>query len=236
MILAAYIVTGMLIASVYAVGDAEGKARSPPPARPADTTDHRADAPPMQFLVGDTAARAVADNQPAKFAGMECIHKTGSDQTEYLGGICTTRGSRGRSQSPASTRSWSAFAPHQGHRSRRLPAQDRPPANTLLHLSFDFMVGVGSAFIALGAWLRLRLVAAARYPEDRLVPANHLGLWRGRGAHPVVRAGSCTEVGRQPWIVQGYMRTATPSRPARVVWYSFVGVLLLYASSVPSRS
>ena len=49
-------------------------------------------AAPLQFLVGDTAAREVANNQPAKFAGMECIQKTGTHQTEYIGGICTSSG------------------------------------------------------------------------------------------------------------------------------------------------
>ena len=44
---------------------------------------------PVQIFVGDVAARGVADHQPAKFAGMECIYETGPDQTEWLGGICT---------------------------------------------------------------------------------------------------------------------------------------------------
>ena len=39
-----------------------------------------------------------------------------------------------------------------------------------------------------------------------------------------------TEVGRQPWIVQGYMRTADAVTPANGVWYSLVAVLLLYAA------
>ena len=92
MILAAYIVVGFLVASVYATGMLKGRR----------DRLHRLGllipltigliASPLQFLVGDTAARAVAENQPAKFAGMECIQKTGGHQTEYLGGICTSSG------------------------------------------------------------------------------------------------------------------------------------------------
>ncbi len=88
MFLAAYIVTGFLIASVYAVGMLRGRR----------DRYHRlgfvipftvaAIATPIQLFVGDTAARSIADDQPAKFAAMECIYKGGPDQTEYLGGIC----------------------------------------------------------------------------------------------------------------------------------------------------
>src|SRR4029077_13004819 len=92
MILAAYIVVGFLVASIYATGMLKGRR----------DRLHRLGllipltigliAAPIQFLVGDTAAREVADNQPAKFAGMECVQDTGTDQTEYVGGICTSDG------------------------------------------------------------------------------------------------------------------------------------------------
>ena len=76
MILAAYIVTGFLIASVYAVGMLRGRR----------DRHHRlgllipltvaAIAAPIQFAVGDTAARAIANDQPVKFAAMECDSTT----------------------------------------------------------------------------------------------------------------------------------------------------------------
>ena len=89
MILAAYMVAGFLVASVYAVGMLRGRR----------DRYHRlgflipftvaAIATPIQLFVGDIAARAIADDQPAKFAAMECVYETGPDQTEYIGGICT---------------------------------------------------------------------------------------------------------------------------------------------------
>src|SRR5262249_5659827 len=73
MLLAAYMLTGFLLASIYAVGMLRGKR----------DRYHRLGviipltvgciAAPVQFLVGDTAARAIAHDQPAKFAGMECV-------------------------------------------------------------------------------------------------------------------------------------------------------------------
>ena len=90
MLLAAYMVTGFLVASVYAVGMLRGPPRPLPPRRLPDPVHASPrSSRPIQLFVGDTAARAVADDQPAKFAAMECVYETGPDQTEYIGGICT---------------------------------------------------------------------------------------------------------------------------------------------------
>ena len=88
MLLAAYIVTGFLLASVYAVGMLRGKRDRYHRLGLIIPLTVAAIATPIQFLVGDTAARAIANDQPAKFAAMECIYKGGPDQTEYLGGRC----------------------------------------------------------------------------------------------------------------------------------------------------
>ena len=76
MILAAYLVTGFLVASIYAVGMLRGRR----------DRIHRLGllipltvaciATPIQFAVGDTAARAIAKDQPVKFAAMECVQQT----------------------------------------------------------------------------------------------------------------------------------------------------------------
>ncbi len=95
MILAAYLVTGFLVASVYAVGML----------RVTRDRHHRlgllipltvaAIATPIQFAVGDTATRAIAEDQPVKFAAMECVQGTHRDVTEYIGGSCTADGVKG---------------------------------------------------------------------------------------------------------------------------------------------
>ena len=53
-----------------------------------------------------------------------------------------------------------------------IPADERPPANTMLHLAFDAMVGIGSALLLLGLWLAWSLVETARHPADPVVPAD----------------------------------------------------------------
>jgi cytochrome bd ubiquinol oxidase subunit I len=228
MILAAYIVVGFLVAGVYATGMLKGRR----------DRLHRLGllipltigliASPLQFLVGDTAARAVAENQPAKFAGMECIQKTGGHQTEYLGGICTASGVKAAIPIPdldSFLVGFSAKTKVTGLNS--IPADERPPANTLLHLSFDVMVGICTLFIALGIWFAYVWWRRREMPGSvwflRAVAisgaAAVLSLWCG---------WIVTEVGRQPWILQGYMRTAEAVTPAHGIWFAFAAVLVLY--------
>src|SRR5262249_49924142 len=110
-----------------------------------------------------------------------------------------------------------------------IPADERPPANTLLHLAFDGMVGIGSALLLLGAWL------AFSWWRRRDIPGTPWFLRAvaisGAGAILALWAGwIVTEVGRQPWIVQGYMRTSEAVTDAGGIWFSFALVLLVYAA------
>ena len=171
MILAAYLVTGFLVASIYAVGMLRGRR----------DRIHRLGllipltvaciATPIQFAVGDTAARAIAKDQPIKFAGMECVEKTSTDVTEYIYGRCTSSGVKGGIGIPGFDSflvGWSTSTQVIGLDS--VPPDDRPPANTMLHWAFDTMVGICSVLILLGAWLGCQLVAEARLPADTVVP------------------------------------------------------------------
>jgi cytochrome bd ubiquinol oxidase subunit I len=229
MILAAYMVAAFLVASIYAVGMLKGRR----------DRLHRLGllipltiglvATPIQLFVGDTAARAVADHQPAKFAGMECIQETGDHQTEYVGGICTDDGVKWAIPIPdldSYLVGFSADTVVTGLED--IPPDERPPANTLLHLAFDTMVGIGTALLGLGAWLGFVWWRRRDIPQTpwflRAVAvsgaASVLALWCG---------WIVTEVGRQPWIVQGYMRTSEAVTEAEGIWFSFAAVLALYA-------
>ena len=76
MLVAAYLVGGFLIASVYAVGHAARPARPLPPARFLIPFTVAAIATPIQMLVGDELARWVYNNEPVKFAAIELVPKT----------------------------------------------------------------------------------------------------------------------------------------------------------------
>ena len=104
-----------------------------------------------------------------------------------------------------------------------IPPDERPPANTLLHLSFDAMVGIGSALLGLGAWL------AFVWWRRRDIPRTpwFLRAVAVSGAAAVVALWCgwiVTEVGRQPWIVQGYMRTEEAVTEAEGIWFAFAAI------------
>jgi cytochrome d ubiquinol oxidase subunit I len=230
MILAAYMVVGFLVASVYAVGMLKGRR----------DRLHRLGllipltiglvATPIQLFVGDTAAREVADHQPAKFAGMECIQETGGNQTEWLGGVCTASGVKAGIGIPDLDSFLVGFSPDTKVTGlNQIPANEQPPANTLLHLAFDVMVGIGTGLLALGAWF------AFVWWKRRDIPKTpwFLRAVAVSGAAAIVALWCgwiVTEVGRQPWIVQGYMRTSEAVTEAGGLWFSFAVVLLVYAT------
>jgi cytochrome bd ubiquinol oxidase subunit I len=230
MILAAYMVTGFLVASIYAVGMLKGRRDRLHRLGLLIPLTIACIATPVQLFVGDTAARGIAEHQPAKFAAMECIQETGTNQTEYLGGICTEDGVKGAIGIPDLNSflvGWSADTKVTGLND--VPPDERPPANTLLHLSFDAMVGIGTALMLLATWLGLAWWKRRDIPATpwflRAVAAS------GAGAIVALWCGwIVTEVGRQPWIVQGYMRTSEAVTEAEGIWFAFAAVLLLYAA------
>jgi cytochrome bd ubiquinol oxidase subunit I len=230
MILAAYMVVGFLVASIYAVGMLKGRRDRLHRLGLLIPLTIACIATPVQLFVGDTAAREVADNQPAKFAGMECIQKTGTHQTEYVGGVCTSDGVKGAIPIPDLDSFLVGFSSDTKVTGlANIPVDERPPANTMLHLAFDGMVGIGSTLLLLGAWLAFAWWRRRDIPGTpwflRAVAISGVGailaLWMG---------WIVTEVGRQPWIVQGYMRTSEAVTDAKGIWFSFALVLALYAA------
>ena len=230
MILAAYLVTGFLVASVYAVGMLRGRR----------DRHHRLGllipltvaviATPIQFAVGDTAARAIADDQPIKFAAMECVQETHSDVTEYIYGRCTSEGVKGGIGIPGFDSflvGWSTDTVVTGLDT--VPPGDRPPANTMLHWAFDTMVGICSVLILLGLWLGWSWWRRRDIPKTpwflRAVAVS------GVMAILALECGwIVTEVGRQPWIVYEVMRTEDAVTQADGVWVTFALVVGLYAA------
>jgi cytochrome d ubiquinol oxidase subunit I len=228
--LAAYIVTGFLIASVYAVGMLRGRR----------DRYHRlgfvipftlaAIATPIQLFVGDTAARAIADDQPAKFAAMECIYEGGRDQTEYIGGRCVDGQVKGGIGIPGLDSFLVGFSTNTYVTGlNQIPDDEEPPAKTMLHLSFDAMVGIGTGLFLLAVWF------AISWWRRRDLPATRwfLRISAVAGAAAVVALWCgwiVTEVGRQPWIVNGYMRTADAVTPAQGIWWVFGVTMALYAA------
>jgi cytochrome d ubiquinol oxidase subunit I len=228
MILAAYLVTGFIVASIYAVGMLRGR------------RDHyhrlgllipltvACIATPIQFAVGDTAARAIANDQPIKFAAMECVQQTSTHVTEYIYGRCTSDGVKGGIGIPGFDSflvGWSTDTQVTGLDT--VPPDDRPPYNTMLHWAFDTMVGICTALIALGAWLAFVWWRRRDIPHTKwFLRAVAIS---GALAVVALEAGwIVTEVGRQPWIVYNVMRTEDAVTDASGVPVTFGLIIALY--------
>jgi cytochrome d ubiquinol oxidase subunit I len=228
--LAAYIVTGFLIASVYAVGMLKGRRDRYHRLGLVIPFTVAAIATPIQLFVGDTAARAVADDQPAKFAGFECIYKSGDDQAEHIGGICHDGKVTGAISIPGLDSLLVGFSTSTHVTGLdQIPDDEEPPALTMLHLAFDTMVGIGTALFLLAVWFAISWWRKRDLPSTRWF----LRICAVAGVAAVI-ALECgwivTEVGRQPWIVNGFMRTSDAVTPAKGIWWIFGLTMALYAA------
>jgi cytochrome d ubiquinol oxidase subunit I len=104
---------------------------------------------------------------------------------------------------------------------------DRPPVN-VVHSAFQIMVGCGMALLALAGWVALAWKRRRDLPRSRwfLRAAAVSGL----AAVLALEAGwVVTEVGRQPWIVFGVLRTSDAVNPAPGLVYGFILVSVVYA-------
>ena len=234
MVVAAYLVGGFLIASVYAVGMLRGRR----------DRYHRlgfiipftvaAIATPIQMVVGDTLARWVYNNEPTKFAAIELVPKTSSDVPETLFGHLNSQRTRSTGGIPIPGLASILSDPADGTSTvvqglDAFPASQRPTIQeaNIVHLAWDVMVGLGTLLFLLSVWYALDVAVPARLPEAQVF----LWLAAGAGALSVVTMEAgwvVTEVGRQPWIVLDYMKVEQAATGNTGVWVTFLVVLALY--------
>jgi cytochrome d ubiquinol oxidase subunit I len=229
MILAAFMVTGFLVASVYAVGTLRGRR----------DRYHRvglllpmivaAALTPAQIVVGDIAAREVAQNQPIKLAAMEGLAQTTAGAGEHIGGLFY-----------GGTLHFAIVIPHmlaflaKGNANATVPGldsvppDDRPEAVALIHLAFDTMVGIGFLLLGLGLWILVRWIRRRGPPTSRWF--LRAAVIAGPGAVVAMECGwITTEVGRQPWIVYNVMRTSAAVNPAPGLYWGLVALIVVYS-------
>src|ERR1700730_9418516 len=229
MVLAAYMVAGFGVASVYAVGFLRGRRDRYHRLGFGSPSVLAAVLLPFQIFVGDTAARAIAKDQPVKFAAMEYVAHTSRGVPEYLGGIYEHGHVDLGVAIPGLDSLLVGFSPHTkviGWDS--VAPVDRPPAATLIHLSFDAMVVL--AFLLLG----VGLCALVVWRRRRALPERRWFWWLaaacGPGALVAMECGwIVTEVGRQPWVVYRLLTTAAAATTNRGVITSLSIIVVLYA-------
>ncbi len=184
----------------------------------------------LQPISGDFSARLAARDQPAKLAALEGQFRTERGAPLRLGGIPDVRARETR-WALEIPRGLSLLAFHDpGAEVRGLEAfpRDQWPNPLLVHLSFQVMVAAGSAMALVALW---GLVLAWRRRE---VPTGRGFLLAVALAGPLgfvaLEAGwLVTEWGRQPFSVQGVMRTAasvTPVAGLAVPFWLFTALYL----------
>jgi cytochrome d ubiquinol oxidase subunit I len=229
MILAAYLVTGFTVAGVYAAGILRGRRDRYHYTGFAIPFVLAAVLTPVQIFVGDTAARAVAHDQPVKFAAMEYVTQTGRSVPEWLGGIYAHGHVYAGLKVPDMNSLLVGFGPGTkviGWDS--VPAAYRPPVVWLIHLCFDAMVGLGFLLLLAGLWAAWEWWRRRRLPSQRLFWL--LGAVSGLAAIVAMECGwVVTEVGRQPWVVYRLQTTTAAATTNGGVIASLSVVIIGYA-------
>ena len=228
-LLAALLCAGFVVAAIYAVGMLKGRR----------DRLHRlgflipftvaAVVMPLQMVVGDRAVREVVKLQPVKFAAIELLAETATHVPERLGGHMKDGVPTGGIKVPNLASLMTGFrADTKIVGLNAVAPRDRPPA-TIVHLAFDVMVGAASALSLLAvwffvAWLRRRDLPRSRWFLRAAAAAAPLSML-------ALEAGwITTEVGRQPWVVYGMLRTAEAVTRAPGIWGSFAIVVALYTA------
>ncbi len=233
MLVAAYLVGGFLVASVYAWGMLRGRRDRYHRIGFLIAFSVAAVASPFQMLVGDTVARWVYDNEPTKFAAIELVPKTKSDVPETLLGHLNSDGTvSGGIPIPGmasilSDPSTGTSTTIQGLDS--FPADSRPTTaqvNTV-HLAWDVMIGLGTLLALLSVWYGISWLFRRDMPKSKLF----LALAAAAGVLSVITMEAgwvVTEVGRQPWIARNYLRVEDAATANQGVWITFLVVVAIY--------
>src|SRR5438874_11588677 len=169
-LIALYMTAGFVLASIYAVAWLRGRRDHYQRLAFAVPFTVAAALTPVQLLVGDFASRAIAEDQPAKFAAVEITWTTRDHNPEVVGGYIDAAGDVHLGiPIPSLDSLLVGFSPDATVRGLTSFAQDARPnileAN-LTHLAFDTMVGLGSAGFALSAWYFWILWRRRRLPQD----------------------------------------------------------------------
>jgi len=166
---------------------------------------------PLQLVIGDLHGVNTLEHQPQKLAAIEGIWEGGPGQPAILFAIPDERLEKNHAEigipklaSLYLTHSW------DGHVKglKDFPKDERPPA-VLPFFAFRLMVGMWLLMVIITAWAWI--VRTRGYQSRAFLYASMAGIPTG---YIAVTAGwTTTEVGRQPWVVYGHLRTADAVSP-----------------------
>jgi cytochrome d ubiquinol oxidase subunit I len=227
MYFAGYIVAGFLLAAVYAWGFLRGRRGRYERTALTVALSAAAIAAPLQIIIGDWAARDVAKQQPVKLAALEGLGQTTRGAPEHVLGWYNGHEvvygiAIPHLLSILSFHSWNAEVKGLN----TVPGADQPPVN-VVRFAFQTMVGIGTLLALLGAVylyvrLRHRRLPTSPWFYRAIVLAGPLSVIA------LIAGWVTTEVGRQPWVVYGYMRTAQAVTGAHGVPVGYGVLVVVY--------
>lgn len=236
MTLAAFVATGFAVAGIHAYMILKGKNLGFHRKAFLIALGYGSIAALLQPLSGDISAKDIAERQPAKLAAMEAHFETEKSAPLIIGGIPNVEEKRVdyAIEIPGAL----SFLAHGDFDAEvigldQFPVEDHPPV-MVTHIAFQIMVGLGMALVGLSL-----LFLLSRWKKKEWLEARWF-LWLFVLGTPLgfiaVEAGwTVTEVGRQPWIIYGILRTKDAVSPIPGIAYSlylFIGIYLSLAVAV----
>lgn len=185
----------------------------------------------LQPLSGDISAKDVAKRQPAKLAAMEAHFHTEAAAPLILGGVPDEEAKEVKYA--IKLPGMLSFMVHSNFETPvngldKIPETDHPPV-AITHYAFQVMVGLGMLLLLISVCYFIAIWKKRSWMQQpwflrAFVLATPMGFI-------AVEAGwTVTEVGRQPWIINGIMRTADAVTPMPGIAYSFYIFTAVYIS------
>ena len=229
MSLASYAATGLLVAGIHAVLLLRDRANPFHRRALAIALVVGGVASVLQPLSGHYAAQVVAKTQPVKLAAMEGQFDTERGAPLRIGGLPDPNAGTTRYalEIPFGL---SVFAYNDPNAQvvglNDVAREDWPPVR-VVHVSFQVMVACGLVMAALSLWAGVSAWRGRKVP-DGPVFLRTVAVVSPLGMVAIEAGWMVTEVGRQPWIVQGVMRTADAVTPIPGLWISLLAYSCLY--------
>jgi cytochrome d ubiquinol oxidase subunit I len=183
----------------------------------------------LQPVSGDISGRAVARQQPVKLAAMESHFETKADAPLVIGGWPDMERGQTRYaiQIPYGLSLLAFHDPHALVKGlNEFPREDWPNV-PIVHLAFQIMVALGTYLALVSLWVGWLALKGRDLSSHRLL-LRAVAVAAPMGFIAVEAGWTVTEVGRQPWIIQGVLRTADAVTPMPGLVVPFLLFTLLY--------
>jgi cytochrome bd ubiquinol oxidase subunit I len=227
MYFAGYVVTGFLVAGYYAWRCLRGYWTHYERTALTIALSAAAVATPLQGVIGDWVARDVAQMQPVKLAAMEGVGQTTNGAPEHLLGWYD---GKKVVYGIAVPHLLSLLAFHDPNATVKgldaIPSDQRPPVN-VVRFAFQTMVGIASLLSMISTFylyvrFRLKRLPVTLWFYRSVVLAGPLSVVA------LIAGWITTEVGRQPWVVYGFMRTTDAVTGAKGIPVGYGTLVLVY--------